>query len=193
MLGSIHTRPSVTGQWILIRDLIKLIGDDPDRPGLRDTPQRVIESYHEMFGGYGVDVSKLFTIFDEPCDEMVILKDIEFTSFCEHHLLPFMGVAHIGYIPKANKVIGASKLARVLECFARRLQIQERICQQVVNALMEHLQPHGAACVIEASHLCMQCRGVRKHHCKFITSCMRGVFRDNDSLARSEFMQFIKG
>lgn len=177
----------------VIRLFIKMIGDDPDRKGLKGTPKRVFESCNEMFGGYGVDVSKLFTIFDEPCDEMVILKDIEFFSTCEHHLLPFMGVAHIGYIPKGNKVIGASKLARVLECFARRLQIQERICQQVADTLMEHLQPFGATCVIEASHLCMQCRGVRKQHSKLITSCMRGVFRDNNSLARSEFMQFIKG
>lgn len=174
-------------QW-----LIDFIGDDPDREGLKDTPQRVIRSFNELYGGYQVDVPSLFTTFSE-CenyDQMVTLKDIEFFSTCEHHMLPFFGKAHIAYLPD-KKVIGVSKLARILDAFAARLQIQERIGQQVTDAIMKHLEPLGVACVIEAQHFCMKARGVKKLNSIMVTSSLTGCFKDEPS-TRSEFMQFIK-
>lgn len=168
--------------------LLLHIGEDPNRAGLKDTPKRVLKSFDTLYGGYAVDPASLFTVFDEPCDEMVILREIEFSSMCEHHMLPFVGHATIGYIPN-GKVVGISKLARLLECFARRLQIQERICQQVTAALMEHLQPLGAACVLEAQHMCMTCRGVNKQHSSMVTSSLTGVLR-TDPAARAEFLSF---
>lgn len=173
-----------------LRTLILAIGDDPDREGLRETPARVLKSYNQLFGGYRQDPATLLTIFeDDACDEMVILRNIEFHSTCEHHMLPFIGVAHIAYIP-AGRVIGISKLARLLEVFTRRLQIQERITEQVTAALDEHLRPRGSACVLESKHLCMTCRGVNKQQSTMITSSLTGAFRE--AAVRSEFFGLIR-
>lgn len=174
-----------------IQDVIVGLGYELDNPAIKDTPKRVARAYEELCRGYNVDVSTLFTVFEEPCDEMVICRDVEFYSLCEHHLLPFTGRAHVGYIP-TTKVIGLSKLARIVDVYSQRLQIQERIGQQVTGALMQFLQPLGAACVIEAEHFCMKCRGVRKQNSKMITSSMLGAFRDRPEV-RAEFMSLIKG
>jgi GTP cyclohydrolase I len=173
-----------------VRRLLQFIEGRSDRDGILETPDRVIASYSQLFSGYDERPEDHFKTFDEPHDEMVILKDIEFYSTCEHHMLPFAGKAHIGYIPN-GKVIGVSKLARILEVYARRLQIQERICRDVTSALDLHLQPLGSACVIEAVHFCIACRGVGKQHSKMVTSAMTGVFREVGS-ARSEFLSLIK-
>lgn len=167
---------------------IQYIGDDVTREGLIDTPARVKRSWDELFSGYNQDPKDVMTTFTEgTCDQMVILKDIEFFSTCEHHLLPFFGRAHIAYIPK-KKIIGISKLARLLEIYTRRLQIQERIGDQVTEAIKEHLDPKGAACIIEGTHFCMTARGVQKQHSKMVTSSVVGVFRDNGP-AREELMR----
>ncbi len=172
--------------------LLEQIGEDPTREGLLETPKRVVEMHKEVFGGYSQNPEDILKVFkDGACDEMVLLKDIEFYSYCEHHMVPFMGKAHIAYLPN-GKVIGVSKLARLLDIFARRLQIQERIGQQVVEALMKYLEPLGAACIIEAQHLCMKSRGVKKQSSVMVTSAMRGVFRE-DAAARAELMSLIKG
>lgn len=172
--------------------LIDFIGDDPDREGLKDTPSRVLRAYAEMFSGYNETPSDYFRTFEDgACDEMILCKDIEFFSTCEHHILPFVGSAHIAYIPN-KRVIGLSKLVRVLEVFSRRLQIQERIGQQVTECLDEHLQPIGSACILEASHLCVACRGVKKQHSKMITSSLTGAFKD-EAKTRLELFQLIKG
>lgn len=173
-----------------IRRLLEYLGEDPERDGLKETPERVIKSFGKLFGGYKQEPKKIFKVFEEPCDEMVIVKDIEFYSTCEHHWLPFYGRAHIAYIPK-GKVIGVSKLARLLEIYSRRLQIQERICQQVTQALEENLKPIGAACILEAQHLCMVCRGVEKQHSVMITSSLTGAFKEKPE-ARAELMSMIK-
>lgn len=182
---------------ITIRRLIRFLGDDPNREGLKDTPARVIRAYQEMFSGYGWDedpslLAELCKTFEDgTCDEMVILKDISFYSTCEHHMLPFIGIAHIGYLPD-KRIIGLSKLARLLEVFSRRLQVQERLTQQVTATLDKYLAPRGSACVIEAQHLCLACRGAKKPGATMITSSLTGVFRD-DPTTRAEFLQFVKG
>lgn len=174
-----------------VRRLLEYIGDDPNREGLLETPDRVIRSYERLFGGYRQDPRDVMKTFVEgACDDMVVLKDIELYSTCEHHMLPFYGKCHIAYIPN-GKVIGVSKLARLMEIYSRRLQIQERIGQQVTEALERYLQPKGAACIIEAQHFCMTSRGVEKQHAKMVTSSLTGVFRDSLS-ARQELMNFIK-
>lgn len=176
-----------------IRHVIAGIGDDPMRPGLIETPDRVMASWKELFSGYGQDPKDLMKVFEdggENYDELILLKGVEFTSFCEHHLLPFSGVAHVGYVPKDNRIIGLSKLARVVDCFAKRLQVQERLTTQVADALMTHLMPLGAGCVIEASHSCVGCRGVKKPGAVMVTSCLRGAFRDDRS-TRSEFLRLV--
>lgn len=175
-----------------VRRLIEYIGEDPSREGLLETPKRVLKSYERLFGGYKKDAKSLMKVFEDgACDEMVVLKDIRFYSTCEHHMLPFWGVAHVAYIPN-GKVIGVSKMARLVDMFARRMQIQERIGSQVVDALMEHLNAKGAACVIEAQHMCMTARGVENQTAKMRTSALRGVFLENAE-TRAEFLQMIKG
>lgn len=170
--------------------LLQFIGEDPDREGLRQTPARVVRSYRELFSGYKQDVASMLTTFEDvTCDEMVVLRNIEFTSCCEHHLLPFIGSAHIAYIPD-GKVVGISKLARLLEVYTRRLQIQERICEQVTTSLMEHLHPKGAACVLESRHLCMVCRGVQKQQSVMVTSSLKGVFLKPE--VRQEFFHLVR-
>jgi GTP cyclohydrolase I len=174
-----------------IKLVIRSMGDDPNREGLADTPSRVLASYQELFSGYEDDPVSVMRIFEDgACDEMVVLKGAEIYSTCEHHLLPFFGIAHIAYLPK-GRVIGISKLARLLEIYARRLQIQERLTQQITAALDEHLQPLGSACVIEAKHLCMIARGVQKQHSTMITSSLTGEFRD-DKAVRQEFFNLIR-
>jgi GTP cyclohydrolase I len=172
-----------------ITRIIQFIGDDPTREGLAATPARVARAYGEIFSGYKQDLDGLFTTFEEDtCDEMVVLKDIEFYSVCEHHMQPFYGKAHVAYIP-SKKVVGVSKLARVVDVFARRLQIQERLCKQVAHAIQDHLQPQGVGVVLEAKHLCMMCRGVQKQHSTMITSELLGAFRKPE--VRLEFLNFI--
>ena len=162
------------------------------REGLKNTPKRVVESWDEIYSGYNQDPKEILdaTFNGEGYDGIVLLKDVEFYSTCEHHLLSFTGKAHVAYIP-TDKIVGISKLARLVEVYAKRLQNQERITTQVADALIEHLKPLGAAVIIEASHSCMGCRGVKKNHAIMTTSAMRGVFFDKAE-ARAELMQLIK-
>jgi GTP cyclohydrolase I len=173
--------------------LLQYLGEDVTRDGLKGTPARVLKAMAEMTEGmYQNPAEILERQFDLPYDEMVMLKHIPFTSMCEHHMLPFTGTATVAYIPDGKKVVGLSKLARLVLCFAKRLQIQERMADQIVTSLMEHLQPSGAACIIKAEHSCMACRGVRLPGTEFVTSALRGVFR-NDLSARAELMSLISG
>jgi GTP cyclohydrolase I len=187
---------SVTGsaEDIVIRQL-EAIGEDPKRDGLRDTPDRVVKMWPELFGGYVSDpLGQLGKSFenDGQYDQMVILRNIEFYSTCEHHLLPFFGKVHIGYIPsKDGRVVGISKLSRVVHCFGRRLQIQERMTQQIADALEEALSPVGVAVYVEAQHLCMMARGVRQAEAVMVTTALKGVFLERDA-ARSEFLALLK-
>lgn len=175
----------------LIEQLIFSIGDDPNREGLLDTPKRVVKSWKELYSGYEKDPKDILTVFDAGTyDQIVLLKDAEIYSMCEHHMLPFFGKVHVAYIP-GEHVIGISKLARLVDIYARRLQIQERIGEQVTEALMEHLKPKGAACIIEAEHMCMRMRGVNKQNSIMVTSSLKGVFFSNPT-ARQELMQLIK-
>lgn len=174
----------------LISDLISLIGEDPEREGLQRTPERVSKSYEKLFSGYGQDPKKLLTVFDgEKYDEMIVVKDIEFFSVCEHHMLPFIGKAHVGYIPN-GKIIGLSKLPRLVEIFARRLQNQERLTQQIAHTLQDLLRPRGVGVIIEARHLCMMARGVEKQGSKVSTSSLTGLFKNNLN-TRNEFLKLI--
>ena len=175
---------------VVIR-MLEYIGEDVTREGLIDTPKRVVKAWDELFSGYNKNVDDIFRIFgDGACDEMVVLRNIEFYSMCEHHILPFFGKVHIAYIPN-GKVIGVSKLARLVEIYSKRLQIQERLAQQITSTLMQYLQPKGAACVIEAQHLCMQMRGVRNKNSVMVTSSLQGVFLEKLAV-RDEFMRLIK-
>jgi GTP cyclohydrolase I len=170
-----------------VRTLLSGIGENPTRPGLLDTPRRVVDMYREMTSGYQQDPATILArMFDDTSDEMVVLEGIEFTSLCEHHLLPFVGTATVGYVPD-KQVVGISKLARLVECYARRLQVQERMTKQIADAIMEHLKPQGAAVLVKARHSCMGCRGVRKPSALMTTSALRGVFMTNQS-ARAEFL-----
>ena len=157
-----------------VRRLIEYIGEDPEREGLKETPERVIRSYEKLFGGYKEKPGDVIKVFeDDTCDEIVLIRDVEFYSTCEHHMLPFFGKAHIAYIPK-GRVIGVSKLVRILEVYARRLQIQERLCQQVTEVIDNMIQPSGAACVLEAQHFCMTARGVEKQGSIMVTASLTG-------------------
>ena len=180
----------------LVRSMLLAIGEDPLREGLLDTPKRVVKAWGEIFAGYKMKPEDIATTFDaDGYNELVLLKDIEFYSTCEHHMLSFSGKAHIGYIPN-GRIIGISKLARILDIFARRLQIQERIGQQVTNAINHLLQPLGTACIIEAQHLCMRCRGVEKQQSTMITSSLTGVFLEDSDMgraARAELMSLVRG
>ena len=177
-----------------VRTLIRWAGDDPDREGVVGTPARVVRSYEEFYAGYAQDPLKyLNRTFDEVggYDEMVVLRDIPIESHCEHHMVPFVGKAHIGYLPR-NRVVGISKLARVLDVHAKRLQIQEKLTQEVASAIQTSLQPRGVGVVIECTHECMTTRGVHKHGVKMVTSCLLGCFRDDPS-TRREFLSMIHG
>jgi len=169
----------------VIQLLIRAIGEDPEREGLKETPKRVVKSWDTLYGGYELDPKTVLDItFDQPCDQMVILKNIEFFSTCEHHMLPFFGQAHIAYIPN-GKVAGLSKLARLLEIFSRRLQIQEKLTNEVADALMKHLEPKGCGVVLDAKHFCMISRGVNKQNSQMVTSALRGEFYEPE--VRQEF------
>ena len=177
-----------------VREILVAVGEDPDRPGLKDTPARVARAYAEAFAGLGQKPDDvLATTFDEDHDELVLVKDIPMYSTCEHHLVPFHGVAHVGYIPGSDgRVTGLSKLARLVEVYARRPQVQERMTSQIADALQEVLKPRGTIVVIEAEHLCMAMRGIRKPGATTVTSAVRGIFRE--SLAtRSEAMSLVLG
>ena len=174
-----------------VRAIIEAIGEDPDRQGLRRTPERVARAYQELTAGYHVDPFKLINdaIFEVSYDEMVIVRDIDYFSLCEHHLLPFMGRVHVGYIPD-GKVIGLSKIPRVVEMFSRRLQIQEQMTQQIAEFLQEALKPQGVAVVCEGMHLCAAMRGVKKTNARMVTSAMLGAFKRSQS-TRNEFLANI--
>lgn len=176
-----------------IREILAAIGEDPDRDGLLETPKRVARAYAEFFAGLHQDPKDvLSTTFDLDHEELVLVKDIPFYSTCEHHLVPFHGSAHIGYIPSEDgKITGLSKLARLVEIFARRPQVQERLTTQIVDAMMEHLQPKGAIVVIECEHMCMSMRGIRKPGAKTVTSAVRGQVRE--AATRAEAMSLILG
>ncbi|KPV59265.1 GTP cyclohydrolase [Paenibacillus sp. A3] len=174
-----------------IREILRLIGEDPDREGLLDTPARVTRMYEEIFAGYEADVKDILGVaFDEKHEELVIVKDIVYYSQCEHHMAPFFGKIHIGYIP-SGKIAGLSKFARLVEAVTRRLQVQERITSEIADIIETELEPHGCMVVVEGEHLCMCARGVKKPGSKTVTSAVRGLFR-TDAPARSEFLSLIK-
>ena len=191
-LEKIKNKPTKEEAKEAVKTLIKWAGDDPTREGLLETPNRVAKSYQDFFSGYDEDpreiLSKKFREV-EGYDEMIVLKDIRLESHCEHHMVPFIGKAHVGYLPN-NKIVGLSKLARVVELFSKRLQIQEKLTAQIANTIDEILKPKGVGVIIEASHLCIATRGVRKETSRMVTSRMLGLFRDNSD-TRREFMDII--
>jgi GTP cyclohydrolase I len=175
-----------------VRRLLEALGEDPDREGLKSTPRRVAESLRYLTGGSAVDLKKLTNgaIFHETADEMVVVRDIELYSMCEHHMLPFFGKCHVGYLPR-GKVIGLSKLPRIVDAYAHRLQVQERLTSQIATAVMKAVRPLGVGVVIEANHLCMMMRGVAKQNSRAVTSCMLGGFK-KDNRTRAEFLSFLR-
>jgi GTP cyclohydrolase I len=176
----------------LVEQMLTELGEDPARQGLRDTPDRVSRAMRELTDGYGVRAADVIAgaIFDQDYDEMVLVKDIPFYSLCEHHMLPFFGTCHVGYLPK-GKVVGLSKIPRLVGVFAHRLQLQERLTQEIAGALSDELAPRGVGVVVEARHLCMEMRGVQKPGGQLITSCMLGTFR-KDARTRAEFLELIR-
>lgn len=174
-----------------VRTLLRYMGEDPDREGLQETPDRVCRAWVEMTEGYRMSAEKvLSTTFEGNSDEMIVLKDIEFTSCCEHHLLTFSGKAHVAYLPAHGRIVGLSKLARIVDVYAKRLQVQERMTQQIAEAIKAELNPAGVAVVVEGQHSCMCVRGVRKQGASMVTSSLQGVFRENFA-TRAEFMSLI--
>ena len=187
-----QNKPSREQAEAAVRTLLSWAGDDPEREGLLDTPKRVVDAFGDWFSGYSDDPAEyLKRTFEEVegYDEMIVLRDIEFESHCEHHMAPIIGKAHVGYLPD-GKVVGISKLARVVETYARRLQVQEKLTAQIAQVIQDVLQPRGVGVVIEASHECMTTRGVHKRGVSMITSKMLGSFRE-DARTRAEFLQFI--
>jgi GTP cyclohydrolase IA len=174
------------------RAILEAIGEDPDREGLLKTPQRAAEAFRYFTKGYQQDVATVLNkaIFEEEYDDMVIVKDIEFYSLCEHHLVPFFGKCHVGYLP-GGKIVGLSKIARLIEMFSRRLQVQERLTHEIAHALEEAIQPRGVAVVMQARHLCMMMRGVEKQGSQMVTSAVLGAFRERDR-TREEFMSLLR-
>ncbi|WP_246281966.1 GTP cyclohydrolase I FolE [Fodinicola acaciae] len=177
-----------------VREILIAVGEDPERDGLRDTPARVAKSYAEMFAGLTYDpAAALTTTFEAGHQELVLVKDIELYSSCEHHLVPFHGVAHVGYIPNADgRITGLSKLARLVDGFARRPQVQERLTGQIADAMVERLRPQGAIVVLECEHLCMSMRGIRRPGARTVTSAVRGIF-EKSATSRAEAMSLIIG
>jgi GTP cyclohydrolase I len=174
-----------------VHEILLAIGEDPKREGLKDTPKRVAKMYEEVFSGISIDPADVITVFEtEGHEEMVILKDIPFYSMCEHHFLPFNGKAHVAYIPRKDRLAGLSKLARIVEVVSRRPQLQERITTQIADTLMKVLKPRGVFVIVEAEHLCMTMRGVKKPGSRMTTSAVRGVFQKND-ITRKEALQLI--
>ena len=189
--GGVDLEPGPGSIAAAMRRILALIGEDPERQGLTETPERFEKALRHLTSGYQQDARKVLNgaLFDVQYDEMVIVKDIELFSLCEHHLLPFFGCAHVAYLPN-KKVIGLSKIPRLVNMFARRLQVQERLTSQIAQALMEHLEPRGVGVVVEARHLCMAMRGVEKQHSQTVTSAMLGEFREN-ARARAEFLSLV--
>lgn len=175
-----------------VRHILHCVGEDPQREGLLDTPERVAKAYRFLTEGYRQTLDEIVhnALFESPGDEMIIVKDIEVFSLCEHHMLPFYGKAHVGYIPN-GKVLGVSKVARIVDMYARRLQLQERLTEQVANALQKAVQPKGVGVIMEAQHLCMMMRGVEKQNSVMTTSAMRGAFRERGP-TRAEFIDLVK-
>ncbi|HBY98034.1 MAG: GTP cyclohydrolase I FolE [Ardenticatenaceae bacterium] len=175
-----------------VRELLAKLGEDPTREGLRRTPERVARMYEELTAGYHIDPGALINeaIFNIEYDEMVVVKDIDFYSLCEHHMLPFFGRVHVAYIP-CGKVIGLSKIPRIVEMFARRFQVQERMTVQIADFINDTLQPHGVAVVVEGKHMCAMMRGVKKDNAKMVTSAVRGIFK-SDHRSRDEFMGLLQ-
>jgi GTP cyclohydrolase IA len=175
-----------------VRDILINVGEDPEREGLLNTPRRIARMYDEILAGYNVDPIALVNdaLFTVEYDEMVLVKDIEFISMCEHHMLPFFGRAHVAYTP-CSKVIGLSKIPRIVEMFARRLQVQERMTRQIAELLDDVLKPYGVGVVLEASHMCSMMRGVKKEHARMVTSTMLGAFKEKDK-TRNEFMNHLR-
>jgi GTP cyclohydrolase I len=184
-------RPRLRAFRSEVRSILKAIGEDPDRQGLEKTPQRVETALRWLTRGYDVSVEDIIgdAVFAEDHEEMILVRDIEMYSLCEHHMLPFWGRAHVAYVPN-GRLIGLSKLPRIVEIFARRLQVQERLTDQIADAIMETLEPQGVGVVIEAAHLCMMMRGVEKQSSRTVTSAVRGIFR-SDSKTRSEFLRLV--
>ena len=176
-----------------VRSILANVGEDPERQGLLGTPDRIARMYDEVLGGYNVNLEKLVNgaLFDVAYDEMIVVKDIEFYSMCEHHMLPFFGRAHVAYIP-SDKVIGLSKIPRIVEIFARRLQVQERMTRQIADTIDEILSPQGVAVVIEGNHMCSMMRGVKKQEASMITSAMLGCFKKSDK-TRNELFSHLHG
>lgn len=199
--------PELNGKWLVmpweesedkeaehnIVRLLQHLGEDPNRDGLKDTPKRVIKAWRELTAGYQMDPAAILArTFEEDSDEMVICREIDFHSTCEHHMLPFTGRAHIGYLPSERRVVGLSKMARLVDCFARRLQVQEKLTRQIAASMMEHLRPAGVGVVITAKHACMSCRGVQKQNAEMVTSVMLGAFREQPAV-RHEFLNLVRG
>lgn len=175
-----------------VRQILQAVGEEPEREGLQGTPDRVARMYEELLAGYDTDLSTLVNgaLFDVEYDEMVVVRDIEFSSLCEHHMLPFIGKAHVAYLPR-EKVIGLSKIPRIVDMFARRLQVQERMTRQIAQTIEEVLDPHGVAVAVEGLHMCSMMRGVKKANARMVTSAMLGSFRHNPE-TRAEFMGLIR-
>ena len=185
--------PAPSAFQAAVSSMLQELDPEPGREGLRDTPRRVEKAFRFYTDGYNRDPKKVIgdALFEAETDEMVVVKDIELYSLCEHHLAPFFGKVHVAYIP-SGKIVGLSKIARVVDIYARRLQVQERLTMQVAHAIQDVMQPRGVAVVIEASHLCMMMRGVEKQNSRTITSCLLGLFR-KDERTRSEFLQLVRG
>ena len=187
------TEPRNEGFQTEIRRMIAALGEDPERQGLKKTPLRVEAALRYLTRGYRLTVREVVgnAIFDEPHENMILVRDVEFYSLCEHHMLPFFGRAHVAYLPW-GRIVGLSKVPRIVDVFARRLQVQERLTDQIADALMEVVQPRGVGVVLEASHLCMMMRGVEKQNSRTVTSAVRGTFRD-DPATRDEFLRLVHG
>jgi GTP cyclohydrolase I len=188
-------RPTREEAEAAVRVLLRWTGDDPDREGLRDTPKRVVKAYEEFFSGYAEDATSVLSrVFEEVhgYDDIVLVRDIPFSSHCEHHMVPFFGCAHIAYYPSEDGVVGLSKLARLVDVFAKRLQTQEALTAQIIGAIDRHLHPRGCAVMLEAEHMCMSMRGVRKHGAETITTQFTGVFRDDPS-EQVRFFTLLRG
>ena len=185
------SKPTIEEAKNAVNTLIEFFGDNPNREGLRETPERFLRGWGELLAGYNQSPEKLMKTFKEGCcDELVLVKGIDFVSICEHHMLPFTGVAHVGYLPN-ERIIGLSKIPRLVDVFANRLQVQERLTGQITNSLMEFLKPRGVGCVIKAKHYCLSCRGAKKRGTIMVTSSLTGVIRE-DPKTRKEFFDLIK-
>ena len=188
LADKVSTQPSEAEE--AVESLIRMVGEDPTRDGLLETPARVVRALREMTAGYDEDPAEILSkTFDEVSDELIVLRGVEFYSICEHHMLPFYGTAAVGYLP--GSIVGISKLARVVHCFARRLQIQERLTRQIADAIQGHLNARGTAVIVKAHHLCMGCRGVRQPNSELVTSAMLGRLRE-DPVTRAEFLRLCE-